>query len=194
MLRYPPAEITPREFEEYVAGLFGTLRPEIGVPRVELHDRVEGTDGSYDFDATVRYQWAGMEFLVVIEAKLHKNPIKREPVQALHSKAQAVGAHKAVMVATAPYQRGALAFAKVHGIALVVLTEGRFTYEVRTRTRAAPALSREEAAGRFGLPTFVGHCYGAGDSPRSTTCTLVSPEHPEYIENLLLGVPNDDVR
>jgi hypothetical protein len=36
-----------------------------------------------DFDATVRYQLAGMSFLVVVEAKLHKNPIKRELVQIL---------------------------------------------------------------------------------------------------------------
>jgi hypothetical protein len=34
-----------------------------------------------NFDATVRYELAGMAFLTLVEAKLHKNPIKRETVQ-----------------------------------------------------------------------------------------------------------------
>ena len=49
-----------------------------------------------------------MEFLIVVEAKKHRYPIKRELVQVLHSKIQSVGAHKGVMVSTAPYQNGAL--------------------------------------------------------------------------------------
>lgn len=82
--------------------------------------------GTFDFDATARYQFAGMSFLVLVEAKLHKNPIKRELVLVLYQKILSVGAHKGVMVSTAPYQAGAVAFAKTHGIALVTVTEGRF--------------------------------------------------------------------
>jgi Restriction endonuclease len=55
---------------------------------------VEGRDGTYDFDATVRYELAGVAFLILVEAKLHKNPIKRETVQVLHQKLQSVGAQK----------------------------------------------------------------------------------------------------
>ena len=85
-----------------------------------------GVDGSYDVDGTVRFRWGDLDFLVVIEAKYHRNPIKRDVVQVLHSKVQSVGAHKVVLVATAPFQRGALNFAKAYGIALVTVTEGRF--------------------------------------------------------------------
>jgi hypothetical protein len=54
--------------------------------------------------STVRYQFGGLSILVLVEAKLHKNPIKRKLVQVLYQKVQRAGAHKGVMVSTAPYQ------------------------------------------------------------------------------------------
>lgn len=188
--RYPPADIAPTEFEQWVAEVFDSAAPGLEDLRMGVHQRVTGIDGSFDFDATLRYRWAGMEFLVLVEAKRHTNPIKRELVQVLHSKVQSVGAQKGVMISTAPFQRGALEFAKVHGIALVSVTEGRFTYETKAAT-PAPVMSREEARELFDLPTFVGHCYGPGDTPGSTRSTLISPDHPEYIQELLLAVPRE---
>lgn len=185
---YPPADITPAEFEEWVGGLLAVVESDLEDLRVTLHDRVEGVEGTYEFDATIRYRWAGFEFLVIVEAKRHTNSIKRELVQVLHSKIQSVGAHKGVMISTSPFQSGAMEYAKVHGIALVSLTEGRFTFETKAVT-APPALSREEAKERFGIPTFVGHSFAPSDSPGSTV-TLISPEHPEYIKKLLLAVPS----
>jgi hypothetical protein len=190
---YPPPEITPSEFEEFVASqLLGSAGSEVSDLSISLHEKITGVDGTYDFDTTVRYQLAGMSFLVLVEAKLHKNPIKRELVQILYQKVQSVGAHKGVMVSTAPYQAGALAFAKAHGIALVTVTEGRFIYETRDAL-PTPQMSREEAAARFGLPTFVGHYYGSGDEPGSTRVWLMSPDNAEYPRNvaeLLLGHPS----
>jgi hypothetical protein len=187
---YPPADITPAEFEEFVAELFESANPKVNDLTVTLHEVIEGVDGAYDFDATIRYSLAGMSFLVLVEAKYHKHPIKRELVQVLNQKKQSVGGHKAVMISTAPYQRGALEFAKKHGIALVTVTEGRFTFQMRSADPTTPpAISRDEAAERFGIPTFVGHHYGPGDQPDSTQVTLVSPEDPDYISELLLGVP-----
>jgi hypothetical protein len=190
---YPQADITPGEFEEFVAKqLFGAASSEVDDLSVTLHEKITSADGTYDFDATIRYQLAGMSFLVLVEAKLHKYPIKRELVQVLHDKIHSVGAHKGVMVSTAPYQAGALLFAKKHGIALVTVTEGRFLYETRD-AMPAPQMSREEAAERFGLPTFVGHYYGPGDRPGSTESWLMSPKNAEYPHNvaeLLLGGPS----
>ncbi len=141
--------------------------------------------GEYDIDATVRFRVAGADFLVLIEAKLHRNPIKREIVQILHSKVVSVGAQKGVIVSTAPFQSGALDFALEHGIALVALTEGRFTYEVRTR-EPAPPLTREKASEICGLPKFVAHCYSPGEEPGSIQVTVVSGQ-PKYAAELLLG-------
>jgi hypothetical protein len=193
---YPPADITPGEFEEFVAQLLGSAMPEVDHLTVTLHDKIEGPDGAYDFDATVRYRFAGMSFLVLVEAKRHKNPIKRELVQVLHQKVQSVGGHKGVMISTAPYQIGAVKFAKVHGVALVTVTEGRFTFETRDRLPGS-AMSREEAAEQFNVPTFVGNYYGPGSTPDSIRPWRLSPEdrgYPQYVAEFLLGrpVPQED--
>jgi len=189
---YPEPEITPSEFEKFVAEqLLGSAGSEVDDLSISLHEKITAADGVYDFDATVRYQFVGMSFLVLVEAKLHKNPIKRELVQILYQKVQSVGAHKGIMVSTAPYQNGALVFAKKHGLALVRVTEGRFVYETRD-VSPTPQMSREEAAQRFGLPTFVGHFYGPGDEPGSTQVWLMSPSNAEYssrVADLLLGRP-----
>jgi len=184
---YPPAELTPAEFEEFVTSLFDALElsEAVGSLRVQTHEVVRGTDGTYNFDATVRYELGGMDFLVVVEAKHHKNPIKRELVQVLHQKLQSVGAHKAVLISTAPFQQGALDFALVHGIALVTVTEGRFTFEART-SAPPPTPSRALASG-LDLPSFVGYAYSRGDRSGSVRSTIVSTEYPKYLEELLLS-------
>ena len=184
---YPVADISPAEFELFVAELFNSVTPLVEGFEVTPHERISGADGEYDFDTTIRFSLAGLEFLVLIEAKRHANPIKRELVQALHAKLQSVGAQKAAMIATARYQRGALTYAKAHGIALATVTEGRFVFETKSM-EAVPVMSREEAARRYGLPTFVGHAYEAGDNPDSTSVTLLSVDDPEYVLGTLLGV------
>lgn len=188
---YPLAAITPAQFERFVVGLLESIEPLVEALEVTLHDKIRGADGLYDFDATVRFELAGMGFLVLVEAKRHKDPIKRELVQVLHAKLQSVGAQKAAMIATAPYQRGALEYAKKHGIALATVTEGRFTFETKS-VGDAPAMSRQEATGRYALPEFVGHVYGAGESPRSTSVTLLSTEYPHYVAEALFGVAVDE--
>jgi hypothetical protein len=145
---------------------------------------------TFDLDATIRFRWAGMDFLVVGEAKRHTHPIKRELVQVLHSKVQSAGAHKGVLFSTAPFQRGALEFAKVHGIALIHVTEGRFTFETKAHGSISSP-SREEAMNQFGLPVFVGHFYGPGGSPGSTAVTLISTERPDYVREVLLGLVDE---
>jgi hypothetical protein len=185
---FPAPDITPSEFEHWVAEVFESAAPGLEGLDVRLHEAIRGTDGSYDFDATIRYRWAGIDFLVLAEAKLHKSPIRRDLVQVLLSKVQSVGANKGVMIATAPFQRGALAFAKAHGIALVSVTEGRFTYEVRDTT-PVPPMSREQALRELDLPLFVGHCYALEETPGSIERTLISTDDPGPIRELLLAVP-----
>jgi hypothetical protein len=183
--QYPSAEMTAEEFEKFVVDEFHQTRPFVDDLIVKLHDVVQGTDGTYDFDATIRYRLAGLDFLVVVEAKRHSYPIKREVVQVLQAKVESVGAHKGVVVSTAPFQRGALNYAIAHGIALVKVTEGRFTFETGG-VAPPPAPSRLEAA-KLGVPTFVGYCYGSGDQPGSVAVTLVT-EEAESAARLLLGL------
>src|SRR5215510_4705136 len=93
---HPPADISPAQFEEFVAQLFNSAAQTVDDLDVAVHEPITGVDGTYNFDAVVRYRWAGTSFLVIVEAKRHKNPVKREAVQALHQKAQSIGATKAL--------------------------------------------------------------------------------------------------
>lgn len=188
MVQYPPADITSDEFEAFVTELFQATADQLEELTVTPHEKIVASDGTYDFDATVRFDWAGLSFLVLVEAKRHKDPIKRELVAVLHQKIHSVGANKGVMISTSPYQRGALQFAKQHGIALATVTEGRFTIEAKAAVKP-PVMSREEAR-EYGLETFVGHVYSEGSEPGSTNVTLLSPRYPEYVAEHLLSLPS----
>lgn len=55
---YPPAEISPGEFEEFVTELLGSAQQFVTDLKITLHEKIEGIDGTYDFDATVRYTFS----------------------------------------------------------------------------------------------------------------------------------------
>jgi Restriction endonuclease len=186
--RYPPADMTPEEFEQWTAQILEAGGHGLDKFNIAVHDRISGVDGRFDFDATVRFEWAGMSFLILVEAKRHKRPVERELVQVLQSKVLSVGAQKGVMFSTAGFQRGAIEFAKVHGMALVSVTEGRFVLETKS-AEPRPPLTREQAKELWNLPTFVGHCYGPGDDPESTRITTIDERNPAYVRELLLGLP-----
>src|ERR1044072_8974451 len=170
----PLPEITAAEFEELGAGgLLGSASAEVNDLGLPVQDRVAGADVVYNFDATVRYQFAGMAFLVVVEAKLHRNPIKREHVQVLHQKVQSVGAHKGVLVATSRFQSGAVEFATAHGIALVTVTESRFVFTARGRNAGLRA-------------RFVA-AYHGGSTTRSLVLSADDEDHPACVAAVLLG-------
>ena len=156
--------------------LLGAAGSAVDDLAVTVHEKILGADGAYDFDATVRYRFAGMAFLVVVEAKLHRNPIKRELVQVLHQKILSVGAHKGVMVATSAYQTGAVEFAKAHGIALVTVTESRFVFATRNTLTGA-------------RPTFVAQ-YEGGAGPRGLVLSPDDEDHPVCVAKFLLGSPS----
>src|SRR5207248_10604619 len=75
---------TRRSSDLFVVAEFEQTRPYVDDLQVTLHEVVKGSDGSYDFDATIRYTLAGLDFLVLVEAKRHHYPIKRDVVQTLH--------------------------------------------------------------------------------------------------------------
>lgn len=168
-------ELSAAEFETLVAELFGQASSHVDGLRVTEHDRVHGVDGTYDFDATVRYRWAGMDFLVVVEAKRHTGAIERQFVQVLESKRASVGAHKAVLVSTAPFQSGAIEFARVHGIALVHIgAQPQFVL----RSPSRPAGSSRH--------TLVARCWQRSENGTLRATTVSG--RPQEAAELLLGI------
>ena len=103
---------------------------------VEHRSVVRTPDGEFEMDAVARFRALGGDYLVLVECKHHKYPIKRELVQVLADKLAAAHAQKAMLFSTAPFQSGALEYAKQRRIALIHITEGGPIFH--TRDRFAP--------------------------------------------------------
>jgi restriction system protein len=89
---------------------------------------VAGTDGAYEIDVSAEFVALDAHFLVLIECKNQKRPVEREVVQVLHDRLRSTGAQKAMLFTTSGFQKGALAYARVHGIALIAVREGKMIY------------------------------------------------------------------
>jgi hypothetical protein len=175
--RYPDPSVTPEEFERLVAALLGSLGSRLKGLRVTNHEEISTPDGDYDFDATARFEAMGMDFLVLIEAKLHGRPVEREDVLVLLQKLQSTGAQKAVLASSSGFQKGAVDFAAAHNIALVRIVD----YGVLFETKAANTPARAPTgilAGIHVQPTEDGR------GVRFTTLT----EQPDYVAEML-GLP-----
>jgi hypothetical protein len=131
--RWPTFELTPTDYERAVTGLVREADHEVLDWHVQHPDPIEGIDGTYIIDVTVRFRFLGADFLMLYECKRHASPVKREHVQVLHDKLRSTGAQKGVVVAPSGFQTGALAYAETHGIACVRLVDGAWTYERRSR-------------------------------------------------------------
>jgi restriction system protein len=147
-------DITPKEFELLVRDLITAEGQRENLPFLEVqHDTKEkGADGTYQIDIKATFQiFGGSAITVLIECKHHKSSIKREKVELLYSRLQSLGAQKGILCSTSPFQQGAIDFAKAHGIALVFVMEGRFTYETRS---AEP--QKFDPPPWAGMPKYVG--------------------------------------
>lgn len=128
-------EITPREFELLVKDLLTKEGKRENLPMLDIrHDTKEhARDGTYQIDIKATFEaFGGSQIIVLIECKHHKAAIKREKVELLYSRLQSIGAQKGILCSTSPFQQGAIDFAKSHGIALVFVMDGKFTYETRS--------------------------------------------------------------
>lgn len=125
-------KMTPDDYEIAVRNVIVAKEENLTDFCIELKELLKGTDGEYEMDVTARFTvFDGANVLVLIECKHHKNPIKRELVQALHSKLLSIGAHKAMMFTSSRFQRGAVEFAQAHGISLVCFAHNQMNYAVK---------------------------------------------------------------
>lgn len=127
-----PTEISPKQFEQEVEKLIEAMGVRLSEFKVQRLEKISAADGIYEMDVTARFEALGANFLVLIKCKHHKSPIKREVVQVLNDRLRAVGAQKGMIFSTVQYQRGALEYAKKHGIALVRVVDGSMLYETKS--------------------------------------------------------------
>ncbi len=169
-----PVTLTPKQFEEEVESLLIKLGVGLVEFKVQRLENIDASNGSYEIDVTARFDALGVNFLVLIECKHHKNPIKRDVVQVLFDRLRAVGGHKGMVFSTARFQRGAIEFAKAHGIALVRIADGRTSFATRSydAPQAFPPLPS-------GAP-FVGWLIGLTEDG-DESFRLISGKNPEML-------------
>jgi hypothetical protein len=180
-------EITPAKFEGYIVAALECTRGHLDDLVVTLHDKVLGSDGEYDFDATIRLKIHGMSFTVVVEAKKHNNAIKRELVQVLYQKVQSVGANKGLMISTAPYQTGAKEFARAHGITLAIVVGNRASLVVPIiRGNPSPA-ELNRMSWQWPYNVILSGYFNDIDDGGPFLGTVFHPARPDLIAQVLSG-------
>lgn len=126
-------EITPADFERQVKDWLQGSSQGLKNFRIDHLKKLEGHGGEYEIDAVAEFEVLGGALVVVlVECKYYKNPVKRDVVMLLDAKVRDTGSHKGIVFTTSSFQSGALEYAKAHGIATVVVQDGRAAYETKS--------------------------------------------------------------
>ncbi len=125
-------EITPTEFEELVHSYLSNLGETLEKFEAKHNILITRNDGTYQIDVFAEFEVLGGRIKVLIECKRYKNKVKRETVQLLNDKLKSIGAQKGMIFTTSGFQSGAIKYAEEHGIALVTVIEGRYTYVTKS--------------------------------------------------------------
>jgi restriction system protein len=175
------AKVDGAEFERLVAELLREAGRDLPDFRLEKQELIRAHDGQYRIDVALSFTQLGVHFLVLVECKDHARPIEREDVQVLADKTRAAGAHKAILFSTNGFQRGAIDYARIHGIALIRLVEGALTYETRALSqRGVPPIPPPWA----NIPPFVAqHVYSLDNG--NIQVSVLEPHRVEALAHFL---------
>jgi restriction system protein len=182
-------EITPREFELLVKDLLTKEGKRENLPLLDIrHDNKEhGRGGTYQIDIKATFEvFGGSQITVLVECKHYKQPIKREKVELLYGRLQSLGAQKGILFSTSPFQQGAIDFAKSHGIALVFVMEGKFTYETRSLDQ-----QRFDPQPWANIPKYVG-VYAHNYRENRFNVSDLAAGHNEALINFVFGIGDQD--
>ena len=123
-------QLTPDQYEFSVKE-FLEREAKCSRVRIEIEGKhkvtASGETDAYELDATADFDLLGVHFSVIVECKRYGRNVDRDEVLALHRKMQELGRHKAIMFATSGFQRGAVSYARKHGIALIALTPSGYS-------------------------------------------------------------------
>jgi len=171
-------ELTSKQFEHEVKAIVEKANSDLKSFEAKHLEKLHSPEGVYEIDITTRFEALGVEYLTLIECKHQRNPIKREAVQVLYDRVRATGAHKGMLFATTTFQRGAIQYASVHGIALIRITEGKTFYETK-----AFGISPEPPPWA-NIPLYVGD-FTSLSNEGNIQHTLVSVRHPDALDDFL---------
>jgi restriction endonuclease Mrr len=117
-------DMSPQEFEVYCLELLEGMKEQLHEFRLE-HNKIYSTnDGRYQLDGYIQFELFGVKYKTIVECKKYKDKIKRSQIQVLHDTIRSTGAHKGIFISTSSFQKGAMDYAKEHGIALMQIVDG----------------------------------------------------------------------
>jgi len=128
-------EMMPEEFEQYTLDMLKEVMNGLEDVVFEHDVIIDAYDGSYQIDGRISYKALGCNIVMLVECKKYNGPVKREHIQILYDKVRSTGANKGIFVTTSYYQSGAYDYEKAHGIALLVIADGKINYEIRSRQK-----------------------------------------------------------
>ncbi len=113
--------ITPQEFELFCVELLKDYAEEEQLKEFTIeHNRIiEAYDGVYQIDIYATYRALGTKMRVLCECKQYKSKVKREIIQILEQKVRSLGMNEGILLSTSGFQKGAIQYAREHGIALM---------------------------------------------------------------------------
>ena len=114
------ADITPLDFEKYCFSILDVLYSpkKLDDYKITHNETYEKNDGKHQIDVVIEYSIANAAIKIFVECKRKKRPIEVGMVRDFYQKIQSCGANKGIFISTSGYQKGAIIFAKEHGIAL----------------------------------------------------------------------------
>lgn len=117
-------ELSPTEFEKYCLDLLNSTSNEFEKCKITHNKIIKTYDGNYQLDGLIEFTYLGIKYKTVVECKKYKNKIKRTQIQVLYDTAQKVGANKGIFISTSSFQKGAMEYARTHGITLLQIVDG----------------------------------------------------------------------
>ena len=172
----PNTNITPTDFEKLVHSYLSNLGEKLNSFESTHNLIIKKIDGNYQIDVYAEFIALGGHIKVLIECKKHKNQIKRETVQLLYDKLRATSTHKGMIFSTSGFQSGAIKFAKVHGIALVKVFEGKLNYS--TKSKKSESVS---------IPDWIKLPKYQGEFSYGNSINYLQVGHLEAINNFIFG-------
>ena len=173
--------ITPEDYERYVKDWFDGLGYSLTGYESEHRSIATVPDGNYEIDIDITYEALGVTFRVLVECKRYSSKVKREVVQLLHQKLQSIGAHKGIVCCTSGFQKGALKYAKNHGIACIEVVPGETTFHTKS---AEPQELNYDPCEVWGIPRICGYLQQFIDEG-VIRHSIVDKKNLEYIEEVL---------
>ncbi|HBF0843071.1 restriction endonuclease [Clostridioides difficile] len=163
-------ELTPEEFEKYSLDILAEQTKNLENLKIEHNKWIQVSDGNYQIDGYIEFEVMGVKYKTIVECKHYKTSISREKVQVLCGKIQSLGAQKGILISTSNFQSGAIEYAKIHGIALIQLTDADINFA--TRVRMNVIMQHGRTPYNYGKP-YAGVLISKGDLG-GITCSYLS--------------------